>query len=860
MTDADRATARDEQRVLELRVHGVNNTPPAGLLDLPHYALRQVAGDDRAAFWLAAPETNPREGARGHIPPGIRREAYSWGALVRSESSTGSRGRAFVLLFQVLALPFSIGNAAMWTRRLPTMTGESADEERAARRWAAMTAGGARLFGLALTLLFTTTAVTIAVEIAALQCAVAGRCTTWIWDALWSAVVFVPWADAFLTPSRILALFALVPVAAVALLVWFAGIARHRYDTLHVRPTAAGRGARGESDAERDRSVPLAQAAFWSNRITARLARIHFAAAIALTAVQVSLHVVVLDAASVLHRIALVAGVVILAACIVAVAVLPTMTTTERAPKGPPWTGRLATGLLAVAVVELVALLALLAAGPRLDLPRTGGLGGSELPPLIVVTLAAALALSGVVWRPRGARAGTAWLGCAPAVFMTFSLALAVLTSSVMIALTAAVLTGWGGPERLAIGALSAAGMQVPDIFLAGGGLIAAALAASLLALASFLVPRKLLVDRAEAWRAEDVAEGLMKRLDRRRRLAALIHLVEPATAVIASLLAIAIGLALVWVWSGMPSSEPLSALVGATGSIAGIPIVDILTITPWVVTAVGLVLTVVVALAVLRRESSPLAIVWDVTCFMPRTAQPFGPPCYAERAVPDIAARLDDWLSGRPERRAVLAAHSMGGMIAVAALGLLGSTATEPTVLRRVSLLTFGVQLRTLFGRMMPELVGPAVLGTYPARSPRPWKADPWTSDALDDDGREWLSPPEGGPMARLRGRLLPDDGVPWLNLWRLSDYLGFPAVAGRSSFRRGSISYENAIDRYAQEIDRTVDPPIVVTHNDYIRAPAYGAALRELLDGQGPAAGAAAAAGARQPAEEAAGRRCRA
>ena len=116
-----------------------------------------------------------------------------------------------------------------------------------------------------------------------------------------------------------------------------------------------------------------------------------------------------------------------------------------------------------------------------------------------------------------------------------------------------------------------------------------------------------------------------------------------------------------------------LTALVGGSGSIAGIPIVDILTVTPWVVTVVGAVLTVVVALAVIRREPNLFAIVWDVTCFLPRTAQPFGPPCYAERAVPDIAARLDDWLSGRPERRAVLAAHSMGGMIAVAALGLNG-------------------------------------------------------------------------------------------------------------------------------------------------------------------------------------------
>lgn len=830
------APALPEPTVLELRVHGVNNTSPASLLDLPQYSLRQVAGDERAAFWLADPETNPSEGARGHIPDGIRREAYSWGALVRTEAKSSERGRAVVLLFQILALPFSIGNAAIWTRQLP-----DGDPGTPPPRRAGVTAGAARLFGLALTMLFTTTAVTIAVELAALQCTAGGACTTWIWDALWGVILSVPGVESFLTPTRVLGLFAIVPVLAVGLLVWFARIGRQRYDTLHVSATPAGRAARaevkakahapgGRSAAANDRSAPLAQAAFWSNRITSRLALLHLAAAIALTTAQVSFHVVASDAASGLHRLVLAAALAVLALCLIGVAVLPTMMITQGEPEGPPWTRWLASSLLTAALIAFVGLLALLFAGPPLLEPGSGGLRGSELPPLLIVTLGALLALSGAAWRSRDARAGTAFRGCAPAVFMTFSLSVAVLTSSVMIALTAVLLTGWRGPEMLALGAVSDRGLQVPDVFLAGGGLTAAALAVSVLALASFLLPRKLLADRAKAWLAEEVSSPLSKRLDRRRRRAALFHLVEPASAVMAVLLALAICLALAWVWAGISARQPLSAVGGASGSIAGIAVVDILAITPWVFTAVGALLAGVVALAVLRREPNAFAIVWDVTCFLPRTAQPFGPPCYAERAVPDIATRLDDWLNGRPERRAVLAAHSMGGMIAVAALALLGSTTSDSTVLRRVSLLTFGVQLRTYFGRLMPELVGPAVLGTYPARAPRPWKADPWTTDVLDDDGRPWSAPHDGASIARLRGRLMPDDGVPWLNLWRLSDYLGFPAVAGRSSFRRGESSYRNAVDRYAQEIDRTIEPPIVVTHNDYIRVPAYQDALLEL------------------------------
>ncbi|MFN3353571.1 MAG: hypothetical protein ACK4Z5_08190, partial [Brevundimonas sp.] len=60
----------------------------------------------------------------------------------------------------MLALPFSIGNGAMWTRHLPHDSDAGATRLRAN-----VTAAAARLFGFVLTLLFTTTAVTVAVDL-----------------------------------------------------------------------------------------------------------------------------------------------------------------------------------------------------------------------------------------------------------------------------------------------------------------------------------------------------------------------------------------------------------------------------------------------------------------------------------------------------------------------------------------------------------------------------------------------------------------------------------------------------------------------------------------------------------------------
>ena len=697
-----------------------------------------------------------------------------------------------------------------------------------------MTAGAARVFGWVLTLLFTTTAVTVAVDVAALQCAGEAPCQgLWTWG--WDLVIPIVPAE-FRTPGRLLAVAALLVIGAVLILAWFAGRARRTYDTLLTRPGMVGVAANeavevsrnGGPEAAATDAPILRQRAFWSNRITGRLAVVHVAGALALTTAQVAGHVAFgpgADAPAPLFAGLTVTAWALLALTGVAAAIMPTQTITPQGSAGGAKVAALAwipLGLSAAGFAILV--VALWAIEPS---SASGvSLYAADIVPLGLVTLGALIALSGLSWR-RDHRGGTAWNGCGPALFLTVSLALAILTSAAVLGLLSIVVLGVDGPAALGRGLIeSEGGLRVPGVFLAVGGLVTWALLPFLLIAGLAFAWRRSLNARAETWAAPRV-ETLDKKIARSRSLAAFVHAMEPATALLGMLLGVAIVAGLVWAWMAFAQFLPsLGAPSDPDRGVAGF-----VGLTAWMITVVGVLLAVVVGVVgVLRSKPGFIAIVWDITCFLPRTAQPFGPPCYAERAVPDIAQRLHDWLAGSPDRHAVLAAHSMGGMAAVAALALLAET--DPASVKRVSLLTFGVQLRVFFGRFLPELVGPGVLGTYPSRAPRLWRPDPW-SDDVGDTAREWQNPPmAGAALDCLEGRLLAGTGVRWISLWRLTDYLGFPALSGTPEISSAGQTWLNKVDRYADEVDYTVDPPVVVKHNDYIRVATYQAALLELAE----------------------------
>ncbi|MEV5373444.1 hypothetical protein AB0N12_29445, partial [Streptomyces albogriseolus] len=176
------------------------------------------------------------------------------------------------------------------------------------------------------------------------------------------------------------------------------------------------------------------------------------------------------------------------------------------------------------------------------------------------------------------------------------------------------------------------------------------------------------------------------------------------------------------------------------------------------------------------------IGILWDVGTFWPRAAHPFAPPCYAERAVPDLTWRIATWTRATGGRL-VLSGHSQGSVLAAAAAWQL-----PPSARRRVALLTYGSPLERLYGRWFPAHFGPDAL------------------DSLHRDVVCWRNlyrrtDPIGGPVR------LPGDGGPDVDRPPLKD----PLAYGRTA--------EHPL------------PAPILGHSDYRADPAFAEERRRLL-----------------------------
>ncbi|MGC4787481.1 hypothetical protein ACLQ22_06505 [Micromonospora sp. DT178] len=195
--------------MLELRVHGVSNTPPGQIL-----GLRPAPGTDAPAPpWLVAggpvtgfyrsPAAEPADPTAEPADPVVV-EAYSWGQLTSGARTARDVERAL----WTLLLPFTLANVALHAR--PSVPADPATE-----RWhstSGITAWLIRLFCLSLTDSFALTLTAVGVDLVGWQC-VDDDCLRRI-PGPWEFLGHGWWSEG----ARSLAVGLLVPLGVLALL------------------------------------------------------------------------------------------------------------------------------------------------------------------------------------------------------------------------------------------------------------------------------------------------------------------------------------------------------------------------------------------------------------------------------------------------------------------------------------------------------------------------------------------------------------------------------------------------------------------------------------------------------------------
>jgi hypothetical protein len=136
----------------------------------------------------------------------------------------------------------------------------------------------------------------------------------------------------------------------------------------------------------------------------------------------------------------------------------------------------------------------------------------------------------------------------------------------------------------------------------------------------------------------------------------------------------------------GLTAHRPFLAAVGA-----------------YVVTVITLAFLLRVYNAARRPDSArALGILWDLASYWPRAAHPFVPPCYAQRAVPDLVERAHRYIE--EGHTVVLSAHSQGSLITLAAA--MRMKACYPGSCKYLGLVMAGSQLQWAYPRAFPAVV----------------------------------------------------------------------------------------------------------------------------------------------------------
>jgi len=747
---------------LELLVHGVGGTTPQEMLGDP--SIQRVTGDMTAAIYRRTDdvdaEQRPQDYADRPVP-----EAYSWSNL-----TSGNGARALWLIL----LPFMVANLAHWMR---PATGDS-------RRTAVRLHGVlVRLIGLTLTVLLVAAACEVALDLVAWQCAGAPDCAAGhSWLGFLAADPNAPAGQGgwWTQPGRRLALAAVIPAALTVLLWWLSHRTWSAYESQRPlsRPVP-------ERDAEGAERPALCRPGFWyGKRLVARLRAAHTAAGFLTVAASLAGPAARNDrrpgGGAAFEVLGWTAELLLLAGGVWVVCVVCRRGRKESEPDDR--LDRITVRALPAASVALLLACVVYAGWSRPGWDSRAGLPGNETFGVIAVVqgaLVVALAAVGAVLCRQRPSARTALRGFGAAAVAMLACALGgVLTGGVAQRvgdwLDGAGTFGEGGSIAGPPVVLTWQSSTIP-VLLGVALLLLCWLLFRVGRYARALVPEvergypESLPDPTRSRRiASDIARaGLTDRTPRLVGLISLIALLLGGAAVLGTLA------------TGRTPGRAADGLPPVVEGFAD----TVQTLGSWLV-GLAFVLFVAWGRRAYRDASArrTVGILWDVGTFWPRAAHPFAPPCYAERAVPDLAWRMATWTE-QTGGRLVISGHSQGSVLAAAAVWHL-----DPDTRREVALLTYGSPLERLYARWFPAYFGPAQL-------------------------------------ADLHGQV-----DCWRNLWRLTDPIGGPVRLPEDEgpdVDRGPL-------RDPLEYGRTLAQPLpapILGHSEYQADPAFDEERDRLL-----------------------------
>ncbi|MFG2617625.1 hypothetical protein ACGFXC_08345 [Streptomyces sp. NPDC048507] len=755
---------------LELLVHGVAGAPPGELLRDPHPV--RVTGDSTAAVFRRAEDADA-EAHPGRYAGRPVREAYCWSRL-----TSGNGARALWLLL----LPFMVVNLAHWAR--PPARARDKAAARAVRTYGLLV----RVLALSLTVLLVAAACEVALDLLAWQCAGNSACT-----ASRSWLGFAEPGRWWGQPGRRLALGALVPAALTGLLWYLSNRTWSAYESQS--PPAAepdGGASPGGPEAAGGEDAPLGRPGFWyGRRIVARLRAAHTAAGLLTVAVAVAVPAVRHDRADAAAGPALRATGWALGALLAAGAAIVLWVVCRRGRSEARPDHRLdraAITLLPGGALALLAAVLLHACWSRPGWVAAGRLPGDfTFGVLMLGQGGCVLALALVARRlHRGApRTGAALRGLGgPAVAM-----LGCALGGVMSGGVAQRVADWidGGATP---GTPPGAAFPGPPVLLSWQAAVLPPLLIALGLLAAGVGSRAALDRRRSAATVAAEYPGEPPDADRSRKIAgarAAAALTDSAPWFVGAVSGITLllgtgALAGAWFTGRVPGeaardTQPLLAAAARAAQDTG----------SWLI-GIGIAAFAAWGRRAYRDPAArrTIGILWDVGTFWPRAAHPFAPPCYAERAVPDLAWRMTAW-TARTGGRLVISGHSQGSVLAAAAVWQL-----PPATRRRVALLTYGSPLARLYGRWFPDCFGP-------------------------------------GPLAALHRDL-----DCWRNLWRSTDPIGGPigGAVGAGAGEGDPVDLGPLRDPLAYgRSPRDPLPAPILRHGDYQADPAFDAERDALL-----------------------------